>query len=243
MKKFLVFLGSLVVILIILFLIFNESLPQGEQGTRAEELTDEMFTSLNKPAWENLGYIKWSFRGAHHYIWDKKQNRAKIAWEDFEVIMDLNEVTGKAYKEGSLLGGADKDEAIEKAWAYWCNDSFWLIAPFKARDPGTSRKYVKLDGELDGLLVQYQSGGVTPGDAYLWAIDQTGKPRYYKMWVSIIPLGGVKATWENWSNIQGVMIATEHEMGPLEIPIGDVKGGNSLTEIGSEPSIFSDLEN
>ena len=63
------------------------------------------------------------------------------------------------------------------------------------------------------------------------------------MWVSIIPLGGVKATWENWSNIQGVMIATEHEMGPLEIPIGDVKGGNSLTEIGSEPSIFSDLEN
>jgi len=236
-------LGSLLAILLVLFLIADEKLPEGETGIQAEQLTDDMFASLNKPAWEDLDFIKWSFRGAHHYIWDKQENRAKISWEDFEVLMDLNEVSGEAYQAGSLLDGAERDEAIDKAWDYWCNDSFWLIAPFKARDPGTTRKYVKLDDGMRGLLVQYESGGVTPGDAYLWAIDDTGFPRYYKMWVSIIPIGGVKATWEKWKDFQGVMIATQHEMGPLKIPVEGIVVGNSLTKIGSDQDLFSVLEN
>mgnify|MGYP001128073388 CR=1 FL=1 len=242
MKKFLVFLGSLVVILLILFLIFDESRPEGEKGARAEQLTDKMFASLNKSAWDSLAFIRWTFRDEHRYIWDKANNRASISWGDYQVLMNLNEVEGKAYQSDKLLKGSDKDEAIQKAWSYWCNDSFWLIAPFKAKDPGTSRKYVDLADGLDGLLIEYESGGVTPGDAYLWALNDSGVPEYYKMWVSIIPIGGVKATWRNWKEFEGVKISTEHKLGPMSIPIGGIRAGNTLNEIGLNDDLFSSVD-
>jgi hypothetical protein len=241
MKKLLIILGSIALILAIVFLILDEDLPQGEKGAKAEELTDKMFDRLNKTAWDSLPLIRWSFRGEHRYIWGKRNNLARIAWSDYKVFMDLNNVTGKAYKNGVLLEGDEADKTLEKAWSFWCNDSFWLIAPFKARDPGTTRKYVKLEDGLDGLLVQYESGGVTPGDAYLWALDSEGIPQYYKMWVSIIPIGGVKATWSEWKEFEGVMISTEHKMGPMEIPVTDIKAGNTLQDIGSEENLFSSL--
>jgi len=241
MKKFLIILASLILLLFVGFLVVDESLPEGEPGSKAEELTDEMFAELNKSKWESISFIKWSFRDAHHYVWHKDLNRAKISWDDFDVYLNLDKVEGKAYKSGSLLAGTKKEEAIDKAWSYWCNDSFWLIAPFKARDPGTTRKYVPLSDGLEGLLVQYQSGGVTPGDAYLWALDKDGVPQYYKMWGSSIPIGGVKATWSNWKEFQEVKIATEHKLGPLNIPVENIQAGNSLEQIGLSENLFSKL--
>lgn len=241
MKKLLIILGSSVLVLVIAYLILDEELPKGEKGARAEQLTDKMFNGLNKPAWDSIPFISWSFRGSHHYVWDRNNDLVKIAWDDYEVFMKLNDVTGKAFKQGSELDGEEANKAIEEAWSFWCNDSFWLIAPFKARDPGTTRKYLKLEDGLDGLLVQYESGGVTPGDAYLWAITGDGIPQYYKMWVSIIPIGGVKATWSEWKEFEGVMISTEHQMGPMEIPVTEIKAGTTLPEIGQKHNLFSSL--
>lgn len=241
MKKFLIILAFLALLIFIAFLVVDEDLPVAEKGPEAEELTDKMFASLNKPAWDSLAFIRWSFRDAHHYIWNKEKEQASISWDDYQVLMDLNEISGQAYQSGTPLTGSENDEALKKAWSYWCNDSFWLIAPFKARDPGTVRKYLKLDDGLDGLLVQYESGGVTPGDAYLWGISEDGIPQYYKMWVSIIPIGGVKATWDNWKKFESVKISTKHKLGPLDIPVGDIQAGKSLDEIGADTKLFSPL--
>ena len=85
----------------------------------------------------------------------------------------------------------------------------------------------------------YASGGVTPGDSYLWFLDNSGIPLKYKLWVKILPVGGVEATWEEWTKTKtGVSIATEHKLGSITIVINDLKAGYSLNDIGSKTELF-----
>jgi len=227
MKKFLLIIGTVILVLFIAYLILDEPIPDGQRGPEAEALAEKMMVAVGAEEWREIPFVTWSFRGTNHYVWDKRNHVAQIKWDDYEVILDLNEVSGKAFREGLELQGEELDSAIETAWSYWCNDSFWLNAPAKAMDPGTVRKVVEGESGDDQLLVQYESGGVTPGDAYLWILDDQHRPTAYKMWVSIIPIGGVKATWGGWKEFDGAWLATEHKMGPMEIPVGDIKVGQS----------------
>ena len=199
----------------------------------------EMLQAVNKPAWDSLSYLSWTFPGGHHYVWDKIQNHARISWGDFEVHMILDQVDGIAFKAGEELEGSAKSKAIKKAWKFWCNDSYWLLAPTKIFDPGT-RRYVATDKEgKTGLLVRYESGGVTPGDEYLWFLDDTGLPTGFKMWVKIIPVGGVQASWEDWKTLPGgaVMAETRNiSLGSLSFQLEDVKSGQNWQDLGFERS-------
>ena len=115
------------------------------------------------------------------------------------------------------MTGEVKEEKLTTARNYFYNDSFWLIAPFKVRDPGTIREYVNFDGK-DALLVTYTSGGATPGDSYLWILDENNRPLSWKMWVSIIPFGGMETSWESWEKFHDAWISTLHK-GPVDIKI------------------------
>ncbi|MEM9052177.1 MAG: hypothetical protein AAGC47_09020 [Bacteroidota bacterium] len=238
MKKLLIVLLFIVAAGVTSFLISDESLPEGRPGPDAEALAEKMLNAINVEAWKQIPFISWSFRDAHHYVWDKRNHIALVKWEDYEVVVDLNTIKGKASRGGDELDDEELDKAIEDAWAFFCNDSFWLNAPAKAFDGGTTRKIIKDDDGNDQLLIQYESGGVTPGDAYLWQLDENYRPVSYKMWVSIIPLGGLKATWSDWKEFDGAMLSTSHKLGPLDIPVGDIKTGKSLEEFGLESSLF-----
>ena len=114
---------------------------------------------------------------------------------------------------------------IDKALKNFNNDSFWLVAPYKVFDQGTQRAIVELKNGTNGLLVTYNSGGTTPGDSYLWILNENGFPSAYKMWVSIIPIGGLEASWDDWLVTQsGAFLPKSHKLGPLTLSMGDVKG-------------------
>ena len=89
----------------------------------------------------------------------------------------------------------------------------------KAFDPGTSRALLKLPNGNDGLLVHYNSGGVTPGDTYLWHLDENGLPVAWQMWVGIIPVGGMQFSWEDWTNPPLPRLAQQHNGSLLSVPI------------------------
>lgn len=232
-------IGIFFIATIILYLVKNESLPESQTGPEAEALAQKMLTRLNKPAWDSLNYISWTFTDRHHFAWDKTANHAIIKWDDNEVLMDLDEVTGKAYKGGQQLSGEQAQELITTAWSHWCNDSFWLAAPYKVNDPGTKRSIVTMDDGKQALMITYEGGGVTPGDSYLWMLDDTGLPEAYKMWVKIIPFGGTKAEWNDWKTIPGgAMIAQSHPLLMLNVTITNLKAGQHISDLELEAGAF-----
>ena len=238
--KYIKWLLGILLLLILLVILYvrvavHEERPSVVSSENPEALANHMLEAINKAAWDTLPYVAWSFRGEHDYVWDKVNNNALVSWGDYEVHLDPDEVTGKAFEKGQLVEGEEGNKLISKAWSYWCNDMFWLAAPFKIKDKGTSLSIAKDDEGKTGLLVEYKSGGVTPGDAYLWYLNENGMPTGYKMWVKIIPIGGVYTTWEEWETLKGgAKVASMHQgnISALKIPITNLKSGDSWGDLG-----------
>ena len=116
------------------------------------------------------------------------------------------------------------EELITKATNYFNNDSFWLVAPYKIFDKGTERRLITLKNGKKALLVSYTTGGTTPGDSYLWHLDENGKPKSFQMWVDILPINGLTATWSDWVTTEsGAQLPNFHKFGVFRLEISHIK--------------------
>ena len=223
MKKILKIIGLLITITLVVTVLYcfviNEPLPKGTYGKEADELAEKMMSSINKKAFDNTEILKWSFRGKHHYEWKKQEGLVNVSWDNNSVIVNLDDYS-------KSIG--DNPKLIETAINFFNNDSFWLIAPYKVFEDGIERSIVKVDGK-DALLIKYTSGGTTPGDSYLWILDENYAPVSFKMWTQIIPIGGISATWNNLITADsGIKLPTSHTLSIFgyKINIGEVKAYN-----------------
>ncbi len=232
----------LIFIAIVLFAavkFMSEKRPEAIKGENADAMAQSMLKGLNKPAWDSLKFLKWEFTGGHRYLWDKQGNKAIVEWDGNRVLLDLDKIDGLAFKDAIEVADEKKHELIQKAWSYWCNDSFWMFAPFKVYDPGTKRTVVNTEKGQKGLMVTYESGGVTPGDGYLWLLDENNIPTGYKMWTSIIPIKGLYMSWENWKTLKGgAKVAIGHKSKLLSFDMKDVEEGSSPSDFGFSNTVF-----
>ncbi|MEP2280567.1 hypothetical protein [Maribacter sp.] len=210
----------------ILYYLYNEPIPVGESGPEADALAYRMFDALNYKNYNNTKVLEWSFRGDHNYKWDREKEIVTVSWGDTVVYLDLITPSSSTATINNESASYEKtQDLIEKAQSYFNNDSFWLVAPFKAFDQGTERYLVEMEDGSEALLVTYTLGGDTPGDSYMWIIEPSGRPKSFKLWTKIIPIGGVEATWEEWVKTEsGVFLPTQHKLGPLSISMGEVSG-------------------
>lgn len=212
--------------------------PEGTPGPEAEALADAMTAAINQEAWDATGAVKWSFRGSRHHLWDRQRQLARVQWGEVEVLVELESQSGRAWKGGRELEGEKAEKLVRKGYEAWVNDSFWLNPISKAFDPGTTRGLVPQDDGTRGLLVEYTSGGVTPGDAYLWLIGDDDLPVGWRMWTSNIPIGGARATWESWIELgTGAKISTLHDLAIGKLEMVGVVGAATLAELepGDDP--------
>jgi len=209
-----------------LYYLYNEPIPIGESGPEADALAYRMLDALNYKNYNNTKVLEWSFRGDHHYKWDKEKEIVSVSWDDIVVQLDLITPSSSTATINNKSASFEKtQDLIKKAQSYFNNDSFWLVAPFKAFDRGTERYLVDMEDGSEALLVTYTQGGDTPGDSYMWIIKPSGKPKSFKLWTKIIPIGGVEATWEEWIKTEsGVFLPTQHKLGPFSISMGEVTG-------------------
>lgn len=209
--------------------IIHESLPKGKTGVEADQLAQKMLNALNNEAYRNSRYIEWSFRnGAVNYKWDKLLGKCQVKWDDYVVDLNLgNHQNSTVVKNGAVLSQKTKQKACEKALGLFNNDSFWLVAPYKVFDAGTERKLIQMKDGSKALLVTYSKGGNTPGDSYLWQLNPNGFPNSCKMWVSILPIGGIEASWDDWLVTEtGAYLPKTHEFGPMSLDMGNVRAYN-----------------
>lgn len=205
---------------------YNEDLPVGKSGQAAETLAQNMLESLDYEAYKNTNYLEWTFKNRHHFKWQKNEGTCVVYWKEYKVDLNLNEPSeSKVYVHNFKVDGEQANELIEEAINYFNNDSFWLVAPYKVFDSGVERSIVKMDNGNDALLVTYTYGGTTPGDSYLWFLDANNKPIKFKMWVDILPIGGLEASWTDWTTTEsGAQLPTFHELLFLGIKLEDIIG-------------------
>ena len=233
-KKILKIVGGIIVfftlptLLLFGFLYFkyNEDLPTGVKGTQAEQLATKMLNALDDEAYQNTNYIEWTFNRRHHYKWNKAEKTCEVYWKAYKIHLNLNDNSkSEAFENDIKVEGNSSKELIEKAIVYFNNDSFWLVAPYKVLDPGTKRSLVTLENGQEALLVTYTSGGTTPGDSYLWHLDASGKPTSFQMWVDILPIKGLEASWSDWTTTEsGAQLPTFHKFIIIGIEITDIVG-------------------
>lgn len=237
-KRILIVCLALVLLSVGCISVLSKKSPEALGNENADALADAMLTALNKPAFDSLNYLQWEFMMGHKYMWDKQNNVANVQWKDNEVILNLDEVNGKALVKGVEVDGDKKQKLIDRAWSFWCNDSFWMFAPFKIKDPGTELSVVEGKEGNKALKVEYKGGGVTPGDVYVWHLDENNVPSSYQMWVKILPVKGLEVSWENWLDIGGAKLATKHGSKMMNFEMKGVRGGSSLADIDTESSSF-----
>jgi hypothetical protein len=234
-------LGILAVVVVVYSM--NEPRPEGRQGPEADALARSMEAAVNKEAWDRTGAVKWSFFEQHHYVWDRTRGLVELQWGESRALFRTADQTGRVWSNGVEQGEDDAKEALRTAYAYWINDSFWLNPIVKLFDEGVERALVELEDGRDALLVSYTSGGVTPGDAYLWSPAPDGLPAAWRMWAQVIPIGGIEVSWEAWTELStGAKISTVHEgWGRSMTFITNLEGTENLDALGVDPGLFDPI--
>jgi hypothetical protein len=246
MKRVLLVLGLLFLVLILIALvaglILHKPRPEVNPSPEADALARKMMAAVHAEAWDSTRWLRWTFLGQHDYVWDKERHLVEVRWSDYRVLLDPNTTTGKAWKKGEALAGEALQKTLDKALAFFFNDSFWLNPVVKVFDPGTRRGLLPLKDGSQGLIVEYTSGGVTPGDAYLWILDDNHRPKAWRMWVSVLPVGGLENTWEGWMQLPtGAWIAPVHRTAIGTMELSNIRGGMTLEAIGLSEDPFADL--
>jgi hypothetical protein len=250
MKKLFKIIGYVLLILIVLltaaFFKYNEKRPVGIKSENAEALAQKMMQAVNKSAWDSTNIISWTSRGGNTFLWDKKRQFVQVEWKNNKVLLDINKISGKSWEnQTAVIDPTKSQELVQKAYKSFINDAFWLNPIVKFYDEGTERSIVTLADGTEGLLVYYTSGGVTPGDAYLWLADANGLPTAWKLWTKILPIGGIEFSWEDWLTLPtGAKVATMHKtksMG-LAIPQTNIKSATSLEAYGLKEDIFATIQ-
>lgn len=236
--------GLILLITVTAGLVAHESKPEGKVCAEAGEMANQIMAAVDCAAWDTTGAITWSYGGRGHHLWDKTRNFERATWGDYEVFVDLNTQQGVAFKNGEKLEGKKAEKAVHEAWLRWVNDAFWLNPLCKLYDPGTVRSLVKVKDGRTGVMITYQSGGATPGDSYVWFADSTGLPVEWKIWVKIIPVGGISFTWEGWETlVTGAKISTIHQApAGVMLKIEDLNAAAHLSALTGGTDPFQVLE-
>ena len=128
-------------------------------------------------AWGATRFLRFNFFGFRLHHWDRYTGRHRLEGQTrdgdaYVVLHNIQTREGKVWLNGEPLAGEAADEWLERAYGAWVNDTYWLLMPYKLRDPGVNLAHdgeEEIDGQVyDKLKLTFDGVGLTPGDTY-WA--------------------------------------------------------------------------
>ncbi len=199
---------------------------------KALAVVDELWAALGgKDAWPQARYLSFRWIVAregnkladirHH--WDRGTGRYRVEGTSrrdqthFVVLFNTATKEGDVYLNGEpVTVDSIRTQWLERGYARFINDSYWLLMPYKLKDPGVVLHY---DGEktLDGrtydvVKVTFENVGLTPGDTYWAFIDKEDRLMHRWEYVLQSYKEGQPATgwwWRDWQTFGGIKLATD----------------------------------
>lgn len=212
---------------------------------KAAAIADQVLEALGgKAAWDATRFLRFDFAVevdgkpvmTRRHWWNKHDGRYRVEGKTKEgqaylVLMNVNTKQGQAWLDGKQLAGDDEKKYLEKGYGAWVNDMYWLLMPYKLKDPGVVLGYAgevkEKDAEWDKLALSFESVGLTPKDRY-WAFVNR-KTQLVDRWEFI--LQGQKGPasrfdWTGWQRKGSIMLAAERwnskEKERIYFPVMDV---------------------
>ena len=197
--------------------------------TDPQALADQVLAALGgEAAWRATHFLRFDFaaeRGGKEltrraHTWDKwtgdyrLEGRRREDGKPFRVVMNLHSKEGAAWVDGKELAGDDLKKQLEGAYGVWVNDTYWLLMPYKLKDPGVR---LALDGERregsqvwDRLRLEFDGVGLTPKDKYWAHVNRA--TRLVDRWEFV--LRGEKGEpavfdWKGWRAYGSIQLAPE----------------------------------
>ncbi len=170
-----------------------------------------------RDAWDTTRHLHWKFRGEREHWWDKHTGDVRIQTGDLLLLMNVRTRRGRAFRGNvELQDPLEREELLRKGYAWWVNDSYWLIMPYKMLDPGvvlTKPGETKLaDGRAADLLeMTFQGVGLTPENRYLVSIARdTGIVEEWRYFANLRDRKPAFALpWRGWKRFGRILLATE----------------------------------
>jgi len=200
------------------------AIPAGREGEDAEKIADRLLQAANERAWMDTAAVSFRFRDSHFIFWDRKRSLAETSNGSVVIQFDTKGLRGLVIDNGKRVEDPEKIRGwIEKGRSWLVNDTYWLNPVFHIRAPGAKRMLTD-DGQL---RVTFESGGVTPGDSYVFSFDDTGLITEMKMWVQVFPIRLIRGARVSFSDYittsTGVKIPLHHKVsGMIEVNMSDV---------------------
>ena len=153
----------------------EEASSEDTRDPKADELADKVMEAMGgAEAYNNTRYITWRFFGRRFHVWDKHTGDIRVEdGKGLVVIMNLQTRQGKAWQDGQAIEEpAALKEKLDFGYGAWINDSYWLVMPYKLKDPGVNLTYTREDTMDDGkaadvLTLTFESEiGLTPQNKY-----------------------------------------------------------------------------
>lgn len=226
---------------ILLFVSVIPASAQQPATPSADDVARRAIDMLAGPAWEKARYIAFTFNvvsggritTSFPQRWDRYTGQYRVSGKDqqgndFVVILNTNTKQGRAWKNGAEV---NESSIFELGYRRFINDTYWLLMPLKAMDPGVHREYVGERSDSCGhawdvVKLSFDQGvGLTPGDNYwMWVNRDTGLVDEWDMHLQNMKADDLPMTvyFHDFKRIGGLLLSTRRE----------IRGKNSNIELG-----------
>ena len=223
-------------------------LTAGEMGVADEksaEIAEAVMERMGgQEAWEASRYITWNFFGSRRHLWDKHTGDVRIegtdrtSQEPYLVLMNLGTGQGHAWSGGEEVTEPEAlAELLDRGEAAWINDSYWLVMPYKLRDPGVTLTHVGSGEMVDGraaeiLQLTFDEVGRTPQNKYrVYVATDSGLVEQWDFYAEAADAAPrFQVPWHDWRQHGGILLsANRGERVHTDVAVLDEVPSGALT--------------
>ncbi|MCZ6598878.1 MAG: hypothetical protein O7B99_14665 [Planctomycetota bacterium] len=169
-----------------------------------------------REAWERTRFLHWAFFGRREHWWDKRTGDVRIEGDDLVLVMNVRTKEGRAWRGGREV--VDPNELaglMDRGFAWWVNDSYWMFMPYKLLDPGVRLRDLGPGTMADGrtarvLELTFDGVGLTPDNKYeVFVGEETGLVEQWSFYVNAADEEPrFTGPWSGWERFGAILLAT-----------------------------------